>query len=64
MNKVYIVRYGFVYEHSYILGVYEDKKDAKIALEKLLKDNTTGFNDCYIEKLELIKKKPKNNGKS
>lgn len=64
MSKVYVVRYGYTYEHSHILGVFEDKTDAKIALNTLLENNTTGFNDCYIEKIELTKKKKPNNGKS
>jgi hypothetical protein len=63
MNKVYAIRYGFAYEHSYILGVYENKKDAKVALDKFLENNTYGFNECYIEKCEFFKKKL-NNGKS
>lgn len=64
MSKVYVVRCGYVYEHSNILGVYEDKKDAKIVLNKFL-ENNIGFNDCYIEKVELTKKKKKpENGKS
>ena len=56
MSKVYVIRYGFQYEHSNILGVYEDKSEAKTVLNKFLEDHQ-GFNDCYIEKFELIKKK-------
>lgn len=62
MNNVFIVRYGFEYEHTYILGVYEDKKDATRALKEFLEDSTAGFNECYIEKIKFTKKK-KPNGK-
>lgn len=57
-RSVFIVRYGYQYEHSNILGVYEDKKDARIALNKFLEEEDhKSFNDCYIEKFKLIKKK-------
>ena len=59
MSKIYIIRYGHEYEHEQTLGVYEDKKEAKNALNKFLEENDFKYNHCYIEKFELIKKKPK-----